>query len=67
MDGICDVKECQGLPLLGWRPLTERMGRKIPDLQWYDGKLLQATWSAYERPRDAVGRIIEFGDTLEWH
>ena len=34
MDGLCDVQECQGLPLLGWRPLTERIGRKICEQHW---------------------------------
>jgi len=34
MDGLCDVKGCQGLPLLGWRPLTERIGRKICEQHW---------------------------------
>jgi len=27
-NGLCDVKDCQGLPLLGWRPLTERITTK---------------------------------------
>ena len=34
MDSICDVKGCQGLPLLGWRPLTERIGRKVCEQHW---------------------------------
>ena len=34
MDGLCDVKGCRGLPLLGWRPLTERIGRKICKQHW---------------------------------
>jgi len=34
MDGLCDVKGCRGLPLLGWRPLTERRGRKICEHHW---------------------------------
>jgi hypothetical protein len=34
MDGLCDVEECRGLPLLGWRPLTERIGRKICEQHW---------------------------------
>jgi len=34
MNGLCDVKECRGLPLLGWRPLTERIGRKICEQHW---------------------------------
>ncbi|MHC4560647.1 MAG: hypothetical protein ACYS80_25485 [Planctomycetota bacterium] len=35
MDGLCDVKVCQSLPLLGWRPLTERRGRKICEQHWH--------------------------------
>lgn len=34
MYGLCDVKGCQSLPLLGWRPLTERRGRKICEKHW---------------------------------
>jgi hypothetical protein len=34
MDGLCDVKGCQSLPYLGWRPLTERRGRKICEQHW---------------------------------
>ena len=34
MNGVCDVKECQGLPLLGWRPLTESLGRQICEYHW---------------------------------
>ena len=34
MNGLCDVKECRGLPLLGWRPLTERIGRKVCEQHW---------------------------------
>lgn len=33
-NGLCDVKGCQGLPYLGWRPLTEHLGRKICELHW---------------------------------
>ena len=34
MDGLCDVKGCKSLPLLGWRPLTERRGRQICEFHW---------------------------------
>jgi len=34
MNKSCDVKGCRGLPLLGWRPLTERIGRKICEQHW---------------------------------
>ena len=33
-NGLCDVKGCQGLPLLGWRLLTERRGRQICEYHW---------------------------------
>jgi hypothetical protein len=33
-NGLCDVKGCQNLTLLGWRPLTERRGRKICEQHW---------------------------------
>jgi hypothetical protein len=33
-NGLCDVKECQGLPLLGWRPLTEAVGRRVCERHW---------------------------------
>ena len=33
-NGLCDVKGCQNLPLLGWRPLTEHRGRKICEQHW---------------------------------
>ena len=34
MDGLCDVNGCRNLPLLGWRPLTERRGRQICEYHW---------------------------------
>jgi len=34
MDGLCDLKGCRGLPLLGWRPLTEQIGRQICEYHW---------------------------------
>jgi hypothetical protein len=30
----CDVEGCQSLPLLGWRPLAESLGRKIREKHW---------------------------------
>jgi len=33
-NGLCDMKGCQSLPLLGWRPLSERIGRKICEQHW---------------------------------
>jgi len=34
MNRLCDVKGCRSLPLLGWRPLTERLGRQICEYHW---------------------------------
>ena len=34
MNGLCDVVGCSSLPLLGWRPLTERIGRKVCEHHW---------------------------------
>ena len=34
MDGLCDVPGCAGLVLLGWRPLTERLGRQVCEQHW---------------------------------
>lgn len=35
MNELCDVNGCQSLPLLGWRPLTERLGRQICEYHWH--------------------------------
>jgi len=32
--GICDVKECQRKTYMGWRPLTERIGRQVCKRHW---------------------------------
>ena len=34
MDGLCDVKECNRATYMGWRPLTERLGRQICEYHW---------------------------------
>ncbi|HUW21024.1 MAG TPA: hypothetical protein VMW16_17125 [Sedimentisphaerales bacterium] len=34
MDGICDVKGCNRATYMGWRPLTERLGRQICEYHW---------------------------------
>jgi hypothetical protein len=32
--GLCDVPGCTGQTFMGWRPLTERLGRKICEQHW---------------------------------
>ena len=75
MDGLCDVKGCQGLPCSGWRPLTERRGRKICEQHWrrhlfdsiwrakFVGKLLKLRGSFIiiwlELYRSALGKVIK--------
>ena len=34
MDGLCDVKGCSRATYMGWRPLTERLGREICEYHW---------------------------------
>jgi hypothetical protein len=34
MDGYCDVKGCTEPTFMGWRPLTERLGRQICEYHW---------------------------------
>jgi hypothetical protein len=34
MDGLCDVTGCTRQTYVGWRPLTERLGRKICEHHW---------------------------------
>jgi len=34
MDGLCDVTGCTNRVLLGWRPLIERIGRKVCEHHW---------------------------------
>jgi hypothetical protein len=48
---LCDVKGCQGLPLLGWRPLTERRGRQI----------YQQHWRRHLDEKDSFDLFDEFG------
>jgi len=48
MDGLCDVQGCQSLPLLGWRPLTERISRKICEQHWCRHKNKQDSFNLYE-------------------
>ena len=48
MDGLCDVKDCRGLPLLGWRPLTERIGQKICEYHWRQHRDKQDSFDLFE-------------------
>jgi len=34
MDGTCDVKGCTEPTFVGWRPLTERLGRQVCEYHW---------------------------------
>jgi len=48
MDGLCDVVGCSSLPLLGWRPLTERIGRKICEHHWRRHENEQDSFDLFE-------------------
>ena len=48
MDGLCDVTGCTGAVLLGWRPLTDRLGRKICEYHWLRHKDAQDSFDLYE-------------------
>ena len=51
MDGLCDVTGCTGAVLLGWRPLTERIGRTICEYHW----------RRHQGERDSFGLFDAFG------
>ena len=44
----CDVTECNGQTFMGWRPLTERMGRKICEQHWRRHKDQQDSFDLFE-------------------
>ena len=46
--GLCDVPECSGQTFMGWRPLTERMGRKICEEHWRRHKDQQDSLDLFE-------------------
>ena len=50
-NGLCDVKGCLSLPLLGWRPLTERIGRKV----------CVQHWRRHKDEKDSFDLFDEFG------
>ena len=33
-DGICDVPKCNEVTYMGWRPLSEKIGRQICETHW---------------------------------
>ncbi|MHC4580238.1 MAG: hypothetical protein ACYS14_02195 [Planctomycetota bacterium] len=51
MDGLCDAKGCSGQTYMGWRPLTERVGRKI----------CEQHWRRHRDPQDSFDLFEEFG------
>ena len=48
MDGLCDVTGCTNRVLLGWRPLTERIGRKVCEKHWHRHKDEQDSFDLFE-------------------
>ena len=44
----CDVTGCSGQTHLGWRPLTERLGRKICEQHWRRHKDKQDSFDLFE-------------------
>ncbi len=48
MDGLCDVPGCSGQTYLGWRPLTERMGRKVCERHWHRHRDEQDSFDLFE-------------------
>jgi hypothetical protein len=46
--GLCDVKGCQNLPLLGWQPMTERRGRQICEYHWNRHKDVTDSFNLFE-------------------
>jgi hypothetical protein len=48
MDGLCDVPGCRRQTFMGWRPLTERMGRKICEQHWRRHKDQQDSFDLFE-------------------
>jgi hypothetical protein len=51
MDGSCDVPGCTSETCMGWRPLTERLGRKI----------CQGHWRRHQDPDDSFDLFEVFG------
>jgi len=48
MDRLCDVPGCTGIVLLGWRPLTERHGRRVCEQHWLRHKDPDESFDLFE-------------------
>lgn len=51
MNCICDVPGCSSPAFMGWRPLTERRGRKI----------CERHWRRHQNPKDSFDLFDAFG------
>ena len=51
MDGYCDVKGCTNETYMGWRPLTERLGKQI----------CEGHWLRHKDPADSFNLFDAFG------
>jgi len=51
MDGSCDVKGCTNETYMGWRPLTERLGKQI----------CEGHWNRHKDPGDGFSLFEAFG------
>ena len=48
MDGSCDVPGCNRQTFMGWRPLTEKIGRKICECHWDRHRDQQDSFDLFE-------------------
>jgi hypothetical protein len=48
MDGLCDVNGCTGETYMGWRPLTERLGRQVCEYHWRRHRDEQDSFDLFE-------------------
>jgi hypothetical protein len=48
MDGYCDVKGCTQPTFMGWRPLTERLGRQVCEYHWLRHKDPQDSFDLFD-------------------
>ena len=44
----CDVTGCSGQTYMGWRPLTERLGRKVCEQHWRRHQDVQDSFDLFE-------------------
>jgi len=47
-NGFCDVNGCANPVFMGWRPLTERLGRKVCQYHWRRHKDQQDSFDLFE-------------------